>query len=49
MIQENIKSPLSEEILFGKLSKKGGKAYVRLENEKITISCEEIKEGESVN
>jgi len=38
VIQENLKKPLAEEILFGKLTK-GGIAKVRVENEKLAIDC----------
>lgn len=40
VIRENIKKPLAEELLFGKL-KNGGKVLVRLDDEgKLTIDCE---------
>jgi ATP-dependent Clp protease ATP-binding subunit ClpA len=38
VIQENLKKPLAEEILFGKLTK-GGVAKVRVESEKLAIDC----------
>ena len=37
LIQDSIKTVLAEEILFGKLSKAGGIAYVELKNGKISI------------
>ena len=40
-IQEKIKKPLAEEILFGKLSKAGGIAYVELKNGEISIEFKE--------
>ena len=41
LIQETIKTVLAEEILFGKLSKAGGTAYVTLEEGKIKVSLTE--------
>ncbi|TQS73365.1 ATP-dependent Clp protease ATP-binding subunit ClpA [Rhodobacteraceae bacterium] len=41
VIQEHIKKPLAEELLFGKLTK-GGIAKVSVENDEIVISIEEI-------
>ena len=40
-IQDTIKTVLAEEILFGKLSKAGGTAYVTLEEGKIKVSLTE--------
>jgi ATP-dependent Clp protease ATP-binding subunit ClpA len=48
IIQEKIKSPLSEEILFGKLSKKGGKANVGIKKGEIFIVYEPLKDKETV-
>ena len=48
LIQEKIKSPLSEEILFGKLSKKGGKVLVSVNKNKLDVQCEEFVEEEKV-
>ena len=41
LIQDSIKKVLAEEILFGKLSKAGGIAYVELKNGKISIEFKE--------
>ena len=41
LIQEKIKKPLAEEILFGKFSSKGGIVYVDEENDEITLRLEE--------
>ena len=41
LIQDSIKTELAEEILFGKLSKAGGIAYVELKNGKISIEFKE--------
>ena len=41
LIQDTIKPVLAEEILFGKLSKAGGTAYVTLEEGKIKVSLTE--------
>ena len=41
LIQDTIKTVLAEEILFGKLSKAGGTAYVTLEEGKIKVSLTE--------
>ena len=40
LIQEKIKKPLAEEILFGKFSSKGGVVYVDEENDEITLRLE---------
>ena len=48
IIQEKIKSPLSEEILFGKLSKKGGKANISIKKGEIFIVFEPLKDNETV-
>ena len=42
LIQEKIKKPLAEEILFGKFSSKGGIVYVDEENDEITLRLEEF-------
>ena len=41
LIQDSIKTVLAEEILFGKLSKAGGTAYVELKNGEISIEFKE--------
>jgi len=41
LIQDSIKTVLAEEILFGKLSKAGGIAYVELKNGEISIAFKE--------
>ena len=41
LIQDSIKTVLAEEILFGKLSKVGGTAYVELKNGEISIEFKE--------
>ncbi len=43
IIQENIKKPLAEMVLFGDLSKTGGTALVRLDKaaDKLVVSTEE--------
>ena len=41
LIQDTIKTVLAEEILFGKLSKTGGTAYVTLEEGKIKVNLTE--------
>ena len=41
LIQDSIKTVLAEEILFGKLSKAGGIAYVELKNGEISIKFKE--------
>jgi ATP-dependent Clp protease ATP-binding subunit ClpA len=41
LIQDSIKTVLAEEILFGKLSKSGGIAYVSLEEGKIEVKFKE--------
>ena len=42
LIQENIKKPLAEELLFGKLAK-GGAVAVDLEDGALTFDCREDK------
>ena len=41
LIQDSIKTVLAEEILFGKLSKSGGIAYISLEKGKIEVKFKE--------
>jgi len=41
LIQDSIKTVLAEEILFGKLSKAGGTAYVELKNGEISVEFKE--------
>ncbi len=49
LIQDSIKKMLAEEILFGKLSKVGGTAYVELKDGEISIEFKEnIKKKEKV-
>jgi len=49
LIQDSIKTVLAEEILFGKLSKSGGIAYVTLEDDNIKVEFKEnIKKKEKV-
>ncbi len=40
LIQEKIKKPLAEEVLFGSLSEKGGTVYVSVEGNELTVSTE---------
>ena len=50
LIQDSIKKLLAEEILFGKLSKSGGIAYVSLEEDKIQVKFKEnTKKKEKVS
>lgn len=48
LIQEQIKRPLAEELLFGKLSKKGGHVRVTVEKGKLKFAIEEL-EGNNVH
>ncbi|MDG2060370.1 MAG: ATP-dependent Clp protease ATP-binding subunit ClpA [SAR86 cluster bacterium] len=48
LIQEKIKGPLSEEILFGELSKNGGKVLVELERKDIVLKYERHKKAEKI-
>ena len=41
LLQEKIKKPLAEAVLFGSLSEKGGTAYVRVENGDLVVHTEE--------
>jgi len=41
LIQETIKKPLAEEILFGKFSSKGGIVYVDEENDELTMELKD--------
>jgi ATP-dependent Clp protease ATP-binding subunit ClpA len=40
LIQERIKKPLAEEVLFGALAEKGGTAYVTVENNELVVTAE---------
>jgi ATP-dependent Clp protease ATP-binding subunit ClpA len=40
LIQERIKKPLAEEVLFGALAEKGGTAYVTVEDNELVVSTE---------
>jgi ATP-dependent Clp protease ATP-binding subunit ClpA len=40
LIQERIKRPLAEDVLFGVLSKHGGTAYVTVEDGELSVRCE---------
>ena len=42
LIQENIKKPLAEEILFGQFSSKGGVVYVDQEEDKLSLKFKEL-------
>ena len=48
LIQEKIKGPLSEEILFGELAKNGGKVLVELEGKDIILKYERHKKAEKI-
>jgi len=39
LVQEKLKKPLAEEILFGSMSGRGGMANVTVENDEIKINC----------
>ena len=39
-LQEKIKKPLAEEVLFGSLSEKGGTAFVSVEDGELTVRTE---------
>ena len=41
LLQEKIKKPLAEAVLFGSLSEKGGTAYVRVEEGELVVHTEE--------
>ncbi|WIO75576.1 ATP-dependent Clp protease ATP-binding subunit ClpA [Porticoccaceae bacterium LTM1] len=41
LIQERLKKPLAEEVLFGRLSEKGGTVHVTVENDDLVIETEE--------
>jgi ATP-dependent Clp protease ATP-binding subunit ClpA len=45
VIQEKVKRPLAEELLFGKLTE-GGTVLVELKNDELVFSCENNKSGE---
>ena len=40
LIQERIKRPLAEDVLFGVLAKNGGTVYVTVENDNLKVRCE---------
>lgn len=40
LIQEKLKKPLAEEVLFGRLSETGGEVYVTVEDDELSISFE---------
>ena len=40
LIQEKIKKPLAEEVLFGSLAQKGGTAFVSVEDGELVVSTE---------
>jgi ATP-dependent Clp protease ATP-binding subunit ClpA len=40
LIQEKIKKPLAEEVLFGSLSEKGGTVFVSVEDNELTVTTE---------
>jgi ATP-dependent Clp protease ATP-binding subunit ClpA len=40
LIQEKIKKPLAEEVLFGSLADKGGTAFVTVEDNELSVSTE---------
>lgn len=42
LIQEKIKKPLAEMILFGELAEKGGDVFISTENDEITLTCETV-------
>ncbi|HEY8189297.1 MAG TPA: ATP-dependent Clp protease ATP-binding subunit ClpA, partial [Micavibrio sp.] len=45
VIQEKVKRPLAEELLFGKLTE-GGTVLVELKGDELAFSCEESKSGQ---
>ncbi len=49
LIQEAIKKPLAQEILFGKLSKNGGIVYVDLSKNKLFVDCKQFKNKEKLS
>ena len=40
LIQEKIKKPLAEEVLFGSLAEKGGTAYIGVENDELVLTTD---------
>ncbi|MFD1259656.1 ATP-dependent Clp protease ATP-binding subunit ClpA [Entomomonas asaccharolytica] len=44
LIQEKLKRPLAEEILFGKLAEQGGIVHVDMSNDQLTFNIEQIVE-----
>ena len=47
IIQENIKKPLAEAVLFGELSSNGGTVHVTVRNNKIELDFEQVEAGVS--
>ena len=47
IIQENIKKPLAEMVLFGDLSAGGGVVQVSVENDELTLSVQQDEELEA--
>jgi ATP-dependent Clp protease ATP-binding subunit ClpA len=45
LIQEKIKKPLAEEVLFGSLADKGGVAYVRVEHNELVVTTDIVEEA----
>ena len=46
LIQEHIKKPLAEEVLFGSLAKNGGTASVTVEDNALSIKCQSANKTE---
>ena len=46
LIQEHIKKPLAEEVLFGMLAKNGGLAKVTVAGNKLSIECQPVNKTE---
>jgi ATP-dependent Clp protease ATP-binding subunit ClpA len=44
LIQENIKKPLADELLFGKLAN-GGHVNLKMENDKLKFDSHDYREG----
>ena len=40
LIQEKIKKPLAEEVLFGGLSEKGGTVFISVEDNELVVATE---------
>jgi len=47
LIQENIKKPLAEEVLFGSLSQRGGTVLVTMKDDSLAISIEAMESSET--